>query len=83
MDGRRGRGSARHPMNSKQRARVQTSYNRLAVEYAGHIADELSGKPIDRQLLDRFADEVRGTGLACDLGCGLSPAIPRKSDVRR
>jgi ubiquinone/menaquinone biosynthesis C-methylase UbiE len=57
-------------MNSKQRALVQTSYDRLAVEYAGHITDELSGKPLDRQLLDRFADEVRGTGPACDLGCG-------------
>jgi SAM-dependent methyltransferase len=57
-------------MNSKRRALVQTTYDRLAVEYAGHLADELSGKPLDRQLLDRFADEVRGTGPACDLGCG-------------
>ena len=25
---------------------------------------------MDRQLLDRFADSVRGAGVVCDLGCG-------------
>jgi len=49
---------------------VQWSYDRVADEYAQHIYDELRHKPLDRQLLDRFADRVRGTGIACDLGCG-------------
>jgi SAM-dependent methyltransferase len=49
---------------------VQSSYDRVAEEYVRHIYDELRHKPLDRQLLDRFADGVRGTGLACDLGCG-------------
>jgi SAM-dependent methyltransferase len=34
------------------------------------IYDELRHKPLDRQLLDRFALSVRGAGLACDMGCG-------------
>jgi trans-aconitate methyltransferase len=57
-------------MNSDRRDLVQTTYDRLAVEYASHLADELAGKPLNRQLLDRFADEVRGSGPVCDLGCG-------------
>ena len=49
---------------------VQASYDILADEYVRHVYDELQHKPMDRQLLDRFADGVRDTGLACDLGCG-------------
>lgn len=49
---------------------VQTSYDRVAGEYARRIFDELDGKPMDRALLDRFAREVQGLGPACDLGCG-------------
>ncbi len=49
---------------------VQSSYDRVADEYVRHIYDELRRKPLDRQLLDRFADQVRGEGLVCDLGCG-------------
>jgi ubiquinone/menaquinone biosynthesis C-methylase UbiE len=49
---------------------VQSSYDRLAEEYARRIYDELGHKPMDRQLLQRFADSVRGAGMVCDLGCG-------------
>ncbi len=49
---------------------VQSSYDRVADEYARHLYDELRHKPLDRQLLDRFADSVRDAGLVCDLGCG-------------
>jgi ubiquinone/menaquinone biosynthesis C-methylase UbiE len=49
---------------------VQSSYDRLAEEYARRIYDELQHKPMDRQLLDRFAESVRNNGVACDLGCG-------------
>ena len=49
---------------------VQASYDRVADEYVRRIADELQHKPLDRQLLDRFADRVRDAGLACDMGCG-------------
>ena len=57
-------------MTQLQISDVQSSYDRVADEYARHIYDELRHKPFDRELLDRFADRVRGMGVACDLGCG-------------
>jgi SAM-dependent methyltransferase len=45
-------------------------YDRVAAEYARRIAGELTGKPFDRALLDRFADQTRGRGTVADLGCG-------------
>lgn len=49
---------------------VQSSYDKVADEYARHIYDELQHKPLDCSLLDRFADSVRNAGIVCDLGCG-------------
>ncbi len=49
---------------------LQSVYNHIAEEYARRIYEELRGKPLDRRLLDRFADSVRGAGMTCDLGCG-------------
>jgi ubiquinone/menaquinone biosynthesis C-methylase UbiE len=49
---------------------VRESYNELAEEYARRIYDELRQKPLDRKLLDRFAEDVRERGEACDMGCG-------------
>lgn len=49
---------------------IQTSYDTVALEYARRIYDELKDKPLDRILLDRFADQVRGHGAICDFGCG-------------
>jgi ubiquinone/menaquinone biosynthesis C-methylase UbiE len=57
-------------MVEQNTSEVQASYDRVADEYARHIYDELRHKPLDRQLLDRFADKVLGEGLVCDLGCG-------------
>lgn len=48
----------------------QTSYDQVAEEYAARFFDELNHKPLDRALLDYFADQVRGNGLVADLGCG-------------
>lgn len=52
--------------------RAQESYDRVAAEYARRIAGELEHKPLDRELLERFAREVRANleHLVCDLGCG-------------
>lgn len=47
---------------------LEDGYNRIAKEYVERIFNELDGKPLDRQLLDRFAGGI--TGPACDLGCG-------------
>ena len=57
-------------MNDPKTNDVAGSYDRVADEYVARIYDELQHKPLDRQLLDRFADSVREVGLACDMGCG-------------
>jgi SAM-dependent methyltransferase len=49
---------------------TRTSYDLVAPEYTRLIADELKDKPLDRELLDRFAERVAGRGRVCDLGCG-------------
>jgi ubiquinone/menaquinone biosynthesis C-methylase UbiE len=49
---------------------IQTSYDRVADEYARHIFSELKHKPLDRELLTRFAVAVKGKGEVCDMGCG-------------
>lgn len=49
---------------------IRASYDTLAEEYSKRIAGELAGKPLDRQLLQRFADRVKDRGEVCDLGCG-------------
>jgi SAM-dependent methyltransferase len=57
-------------MIEQKTSQVQSSYDRVADEYVRHIYDELRRKPLDRQLLDRFALSVSGRGMTCDLGCG-------------
>lgn len=49
---------------------VRKSYDSAAGAYAEHLVSELDGKPLDRHLLNRFAEQTRGRGLVADLGCG-------------
>jgi SAM-dependent methyltransferase len=49
---------------------IRESYDRVAREYAIRISNELQQKPLDRELLSRFATQVAGTGEVCDMGCG-------------
>jgi ubiquinone/menaquinone biosynthesis C-methylase UbiE len=49
---------------------IQRSYDGVADEYARHIYSELQHKPLDRELLSRLADRLKGTGEICDMGCG-------------
>jgi ubiquinone/menaquinone biosynthesis C-methylase UbiE len=49
---------------------VRESYDSAARAYAEHLATELERKPLDRHLLNRFAEAKRGGGLVADLGCG-------------
>lgn len=49
---------------------VREGYDQIAEEYVARIFHELEHKPLDRELLDRFAAEVRGLGPVCDIGCG-------------
>jgi SAM-dependent methyltransferase len=57
-------------MDPSKRNDCQLSYDQVADEYARRLFDELQHKPLDRQLLDRFAACVRDAGPACDMGCG-------------
>lgn len=50
------------------RGDTRASYDRVAREYAARIYGELSGKPLDRELLDTLARET--SGIIADLGCG-------------
>jgi len=56
-------------MNDLRRL-IRENYDRLAREYADHLFNELQGKPLDRQLLDRFAASIPAPGDICDMGCG-------------
>lgn len=49
---------------------ILKSYDSAARAYAEHLANELEGKPLDRHLLNRFAEETHGRGVVADLGCG-------------
>ena len=49
---------------------TQSSYDRVAVEYAGQFRDELEKKPFDRKMLDWLAERAKPEGVVCDLGCG-------------
>ena len=49
---------------------TRTGYDKVAEQYTQQYSDELSHKPLDRELLDRFAERTTGKGRVCDLGCG-------------
>lgn len=57
-------------MNKPTNDAVQISYDTLAGAYVEHLFNELDNKPLDRELLTRFAEAVKDSGLVCDLGCG-------------
>ena len=46
------------------------AYDAVADDYVANIYGELKDKPLDRELLDRFADTVREQGPVCEVGCG-------------
>lgn len=51
-------------------SRIRACYDAVARQYTERFADELAHKPLDRELLARFASEVNGRGQVYDLGCG-------------
>lgn len=57
-------------LDSQHLARTRATYDRVADEYAAHIADELAGKPLDRALLACFVEMVDGLGVIADIGSG-------------
>ena len=56
-------------MNEAQDA-IRRSYDRVAEEYAERFLRELASKPLDRAILDVFAEAMRGRGPVLDIGCG-------------
>lgn len=57
-------------MNANPVEQVRNDYDRIAAEYARRLFHELENKPKDRELLLRFAADVRDQGEVCDMGCG-------------
>lgn len=49
---------------------LQSSYDRVAENYAAQFRDEMDKKPFDRKMLDWLAEKVDGLGVICDMGCG-------------
>jgi ubiquinone/menaquinone biosynthesis C-methylase UbiE len=49
---------------------IRRCYDLVASQYALNLYNELDGKPIDRNLLDDFAERLSGKGTVCDLACG-------------
>lgn len=57
-------------MKALDKQTIQIAYDAVAPEYAARLFHELDGKPVDRKLLDLFADRVIPLGRACEIGCG-------------
>jgi ubiquinone/menaquinone biosynthesis C-methylase UbiE len=53
-----------------QLQQIKEAYDACARAYAEKLFHELSYKPLDRQLLDRFAEMTRQAGPVLDVGCG-------------
>ncbi len=49
---------------------LQSSYDRVAENYAVQFQDEMERKPFDRKMLDWLAEKVGELGIICDMGCG-------------
>ena len=48
--------------------KIRSNYDALAGAYAREISGELNHRPLERKLLQKFAEAC--DGLICDLGCG-------------
>ncbi|HEY0005062.1 MAG TPA: class I SAM-dependent methyltransferase [Pyrinomonadaceae bacterium] len=49
---------------------LQTSYDRVAADYAEQFLSEMEKKPFDWKMLDWLAERVGALGVICDMGCG-------------
>jgi ubiquinone/menaquinone biosynthesis C-methylase UbiE len=68
-------------MNDNASQSIRESYDRIAEEYARRLSNELVRKPLDRELLDRFAAATAGRGEVCDMGCGPGHVARYLSDA--
>ena len=51
-------------------AAIRDGYAPVAGAYADELGDELAGKPLDRAVLDAYAEMTRGAGRVVEVGCG-------------
>ena len=63
-------GGLEEPKMGERQSELEASYDRVAGDYAAEFSGELERKPFDRELLDGFAESVRGAGPVCEIGCG-------------
>src|SRR5437868_1831631 len=49
---------------------LQSSYDRVAEDYAEEFYGEMEKKPFDRKMLDWLIEKVGEAGVICDMGCG-------------
>jgi SAM-dependent methyltransferase len=66
---------------SQRNEALQASYDRIADEYTRRFANEFDQKPLERDLLRRFALDVKERGPVCDLGCGPGQAARFLDDL--
>ncbi len=57
-------------MRAKMGKRVRAAYDAGASAYASQYQSELNNKPLDRELLQRFADRTKDSGVVWELGSG-------------
>jgi SAM-dependent methyltransferase len=57
-------------MDRQKTIDLQNTYDAVADEYVRRLFDELQHKPLDCQLLNRFAAAIQEDGPVGDLGCG-------------
>ena len=55
---------------NKSKSELESSYDRVAEQYAEEFSGELERKPFDCELLGAFAESVSGRGEVCEIGCG-------------
>jgi len=60
--------------------KIETTYNKVAQEYATAFSSEHERKPKDQEILQRFAAQVRDRGPVWDLGCGPGQTVRYLSD---
>ena len=61
--------------------KVERQYDALAKEYAEAFSGEHERKPMDREILQRFSQEIGDRGPVWDLGCGPGQTTKYLNDI--
>ena len=70
------------PREQQTAVGVRATYDAVARAYDAHIGDELSGKPLDRALLESLI-ELAGPGTIADVGSDLRKLVsPRPTALK-